>query len=232
MDYSKVKYESIDMNAYKKYNHVGFLKDDFRITDDEGISLFEEGILKILYTKDSFIEVMNLAKKHLEGDAPINEFIQKNPCAYTVSYVLYYVADQLGLYSVKSLFGGLCCLDNVRTNLVEKKLHRLGFCYFMKENYVAPRGSIGSTWPRNDEHKCGHIFFVTKDGESRTEFPNPNNLWDYNNGDIEVVNTTKWKIRDLGAENLNYFDYVYRPEKEIYTEGFWLPPGIYPLPRK
>lgn len=232
MDYTKIKYDSIDLNAYKNYDHVSNLKNDLRITDDEGVLLFEQGILKIVCDEASFLEVMDLAKKHLGDCASTDEFISNNPCAYTVSYILYYVADKLGLYSVRSLFGGLCNLENVKTNFVEKKLRRLGFNYFMKENYLAPRGSIGTTWPRNNEHKCGHIFFVTKDGQNRIEFPNSRNLWDHNRGKIEVVNETKWKIRDLGAENLNYFDYIYRPEKCIYTEGFWLPPGVYPLERK
>ncbi|MCZ8162153.1 MAG: hypothetical protein O9275_15750, partial [Microcystis sp. LE19-196.1B] len=69
---------------------------------------------------------------------------------------------------------------------------------------------------------------ITKDGAKRTQFPNPGQ----ENEPAETgINGPKWQIKDLHAENLHFFDHVYMQEKEGYTEGFWLPPGIYPLKR-
>ena len=102
----------------------------------------------------------------------------------------------------------------------------------MKEDYLAPRGAIGARSPR---YKCqgtkngsGHIYFITKDGAERTQFPNPTNE---NDPPEEGISGPKWQIKDLHAENLNFFDHVYMQWQEGYTDGFWLPPGIYPLKR-
>jgi hypothetical protein len=143
-----------------------------------------------------------------------------------------YLAEKLGLATVKALFQDPCLIDNVQVTGVEKKLRRLGFLYFLKEDYLAPRGAIGARWPRNNQDQSDHIYFITKDGEKRTEFPNPENLWDDQQGKHETgINGPKWQIKDLHAENLDFFDHVFMQWENGYTEGFWLPPGIYPLNR-
>jgi hypothetical protein len=176
-----------------------------------------------------------------EGRNKLNELVEQNkdqygiryaPCAYSISCVMKYLAEKLGLATVKALFQDPCLIDNVQVTGVEKKLRRLGFLYFLKKDYLAPRGAIGATAPRwkyqGTENGSGHIYFITKDGAKRTQFPNPGQ----ENEPAETgINGTKWQIKDLHAENLDFFDHVYMQWENGYTEGFWLPPGIYPLKR-
>jgi len=143
-----------------------------------------------------------------------------------------YLAEKLGLATVKALFQDPCLIDNVQVTGVETKLRRLGFLYFLKKDYLAPRGAIGARAPRwksqVTENESGHIYFITKDGAKRTQFPNPGQ----ENEPAETgINGPKWQIKDLHAENLDFFDHVFMQDQEGYTEGFWLPPGIYPLNR-
>ncbi|CCH96890.1 hypothetical protein [Microcystis aeruginosa] len=237
-DYTKTIYGGLVLDAYKKLKHTKSLPTDHRLTDAEGCRLFEQEILPILQSKETFMEATE------EGRNKLNELVEQNkdqygihhaPCAYSVSCVMKYLAEKLGLATVKALFQDPCLIDNVQVTGVEKKLRRLGFLYFLKEDYLAPRGAIGARWPRKNKDKSnesGHIYFITKDGEKRTEFPNPENLWDDQQGKHETgINGPKWQIKDLHAENLDFFDHVYIQWENGYTEGFWLPPGIYPLNR-
>jgi hypothetical protein len=176
-----------------------------------------------------------------EGRNKLNELVEQNkdqyhiddaPCAYSVSCVMKYLAEKLGLATVKALFQDPCLIDNVQVTGVEKKLRRLGFLYFLKKDYLAPRGAIGARAPRwkyqGTENGSGHIYFITKDGAKRTQFPNPGQ----ENEPAETgINGPKWQIKDLHAENLDFFDHVFMQWENGYTEGFWLPPGIYPLKR-
>lgn len=171
-----------------------------------------------------------------EGHKKLNELVEQNkdqygihhaPCAYSVSCVMKYLAEKLGLATVKALFQDPCLIDNVQVTGVEKKLPRLGFLYFLKEDYLAPRGAIGARAPRNNQDQSYHIYYITKDGAKRTQFPNPENDWDDQQGKHETgINRPKWQIKDLHAENLDFFDHVYMQWDNGYTEGFWLPPGI------
>jgi hypothetical protein len=143
-----------------------------------------------------------------------------------------YIAKELGFDKVKNLFNNTFEDDCVQVTGVEKKLRRLGFLYFLKKDYLAPRGAIGARAPRwkyqGTENGSGHIYFITKDGAKRTQFPNPGQ----ENEPAETgINGPKWQIKDLHAENLDFFDHVYIQWENGYTEGFWLPPGIYPLKR-
>ena len=238
MDYSKVVYEGLHLDSYRDYQHVCNLDLDNPMTPSEGQVLFEEGILDALRSKESFLDATREAKKRLNDlkianpESSIALFITKYPCAYSVSCVLLYLAEKIGLCSVESLFKDTLSTQGIRTSNVEKKLRQLGFLYFLKRDYFAPRGAIGTMRRREGGGHAGHMFFVTKDGQKRTEFPNPNNSWDDQQGNCEVFNNgSKWQIKDLGAENLHFFDHVYMQSEPTYTEGFWLPPGIYPLRR-
>ncbi|MDJ0524994.1 MAG: hypothetical protein PX481_09775 [Microcystis sp. M53603_WE2] len=234
-DYTKTIYEGLVLDAYKNLQHTQSLPTDHRLTDAEGCRLFEQGILPILQSKTTFMEATE------EGHKKLNELVEQNkdqygihhaPCAYSVSCVMKYLAEKLGLATVKALFQDPCLIDNVQVTGVEKKLRRLGFLYFLKEDYLAPRGAIGARWPRNNQDQSGHIYYITKDGAKRTQFPNPENDWDDQQGKHEKgINGPKWQIKDLHAENLDFFDHVYIQWENGYTEGFWLPPGIYPLNR-
>jgi hypothetical protein len=176
-----------------------------------------------------------------EGHEKLDKLVKQNkdqygihlaPCAYSVSCVMKYLAEKLGLATVKALFQDPCLIDNVQVTGVETKLRRLGFLYFLKKDYLAPRGAIGARWPRNNQDQSDHIYYITKDGAKRTQFPNPENYWDDQQGKHETgINGPKWQIKDLHAENLDFFDHVYIQWENGYTEGFWLPPGIYPLNR-
>lgn len=235
MDYTKTIYNGLVLDAYKNLEHTQSLATDHKLTDAEGCQLFEEGILPILQSKTTFMQATG------EGEEKLNELVEHKqdqygihhaPCAYSVSCAMKYLAEKLGLATVKALFQDPCLIDNVQVTGVEKKLRRLGFLYFLKEYYLAPRGAIGARWPRNHQDQSGHIYFITKDGAKRTQFPNPENRWDDEQGKHETgINGTKWQIKDLHAENLHFFDHVYMQWENGYTEGFWLPPGIYPLRR-
>lgn len=237
-DYTKTIYGGLVLDAYKKLEHTQSLPTDHKLSDAEGCRLFEQGILPILQSKTTFMKATE------EGRNKLNELVEQNkdqyhiddaPCAYSVSCVMKYLAEKLGLATVKALFQDPCLIDNVQVTGVEKKLRRLGFLYFLKEDYLAPRGAIGARWPRKNKDKSnesGHIYFITKDGEKRTQFPNPENYWDDQQGRHETgINGPKWQIKDLHAENLDFFDHVFMQWENGYTEGFWLPPGIYPLNR-
>lgn len=235
MDYTKTIHNGLVLDAYKKLQHTQSLPTDHKLTDAEGCRLFEQGILPILQSKETFMEATE------EGRNKLNELVEQNkdqyhiddaPCAYSVSCVMKYLAEKLGLATVKALFQDPCLMDNVRVTGVEKKLRRLGFLYFLKEDYLAPRGAIGARWPRNNQDQSDHIYYITKDGAKRTQFPNPENYWDDQQGKHETgINGPKWQIKDLHAENLDFFDHVFMQWENGYTEGFWLPPGIYPLKR-
>ncbi|TRU22345.1 MAG: hypothetical protein EWV92_15525 [Microcystis aeruginosa Ma_MB_S_20031200_S102] len=233
-DYTKTIYEGLVLDAYKKLEHTQSLPTDHKLSDAEGCQLFEQGILPILQSKATFMEATE------EGHKKLNELVEPDPetsiaghpCAYSVSCVMKYIAKKLGFDKVKNLFNNTFEDDCVQVTGVEKKLRRLGFLYFLKKDYLAPRGAIGARAPRwkyqGTENGSGHIYFITKDGAKRTQFPNPGQ----ENEPAETgINGTKWQIKDLHAENLDFFDHVYMQWENGYTEGFWLPPGIYPLKR-
>jgi len=233
-DYTKTIYGGLVLDAYKKLQHTQSLPTDHKLTDAEGCRLFEQEILPILQSKTTFMEATE------EGRNKLNELVEqdpetsiaKYPCAYSVSCVMKYLAEKLGLATVKALFKDPFSTENIRVTGVETKLRRLGFLYFLKKDYLAPRGAIGARAPRwksqVTENGSGHIYFITKDGAKRTQFPNPGQ----ENEPAETgINGPKWQIKDLHAENLDFFDHVFMQWENGYTEGFWLPPGIYPLNR-
>jgi hypothetical protein len=235
MDYTKTIYQGLVLNDYTRLEHTKSLKTDHKLTDAEGCRLFEEGILPILQFKKTF---MGATK---EGEEKLEELVEQKKdkykiseasCAYSVSCVMKYLAEKLGLATVKALFQDPCLIDNVQVTGVEKKLRRLGFLYFLKKDYLAPRGAIGARAPRweyqGTNNGSGHIYFITKDGAKRTQFPNPGQE---NEPAEQGINGPKWQIKDLHAENLHFFDHVFMQSGNGYTEGFWLPPGIYPLKR-
>ncbi|GBD53021.1 hypothetical protein D3800_04235 [Microcystis aeruginosa NIES-298] len=233
-DYTKTIYGGLVLDAYKNLQHTQSLPTDHKLTDAEGCRLFEQGILPILQSKTTFMEATeegrNKLKELVKQDPETS--IAKYPCAYSASCVMKYLAEKLGLATVKALFKDPFSTQNIRVTGVETKLRRLGFLYFLKKDYLAPRGAIGARAPRNNQDQSYHIYFITKDGEKRTEFPNPENDWDDQQGKHETgINGPKWQIKDLHAENLDFFDHVYIQWENGYTEGFWLPPGIYPLKR-
>lgn len=237
-DYTKTIYQGLVLDDYTKLKHTQSLATDHQLTDAEGRKLFEEGILPILQSKETFMKATKEGEgklKQLVAQGQDKYNISAAPCAYSVSCVMKSLAEKLGLATVKALFQDPCLIDNVQVTGVEKKLRRLGFLYFLKKDYLAPRGAIGARWPRKNKDKSnesGHIYFITKDGEKRTQFPNPENRWDDQQGKHETgINGPKWQIKDLHAENLHFFDHVYMQSGNGYTEGFWLPPGIYPLKR-
>ena len=234
-DYTKTIYGGLVLDAYKKLQHTQSLPTDHKLTDAEGCRLFEQGILPILQSKTTFMKATEEGHKKLEKLVEQNKDqygIHHAPCAYSVSCVMKYLAEKLGLATVKALFQDPCLIDNVQVTGVETKLRRLGFLYFLKEDYLAPRGAIGARAPRWEyqatKNGSGHIYFITKDGAKRTQFPNPGQ----ENEPAETgINGLKWQIKDLHAENLDFFDHVFMQSGNGYTEGFWLPPGIYPLKR-
>ena len=231
MDYTKTIHNGLVLDAYKKLQHTQSLPTDHKLTDAEGCQLFEQGILPILQSADTFMTAAAEGKHELNLH-PGRTDIKEASCAYSVSCVMKYIAKELKFDKVKNLFNNTFEDDCVQVTGVEKKLRRLGFLYFLKKDYLAPRGAIGARAPRwkyqGTENGSGHIYFITKDGAKRTQFPNPGQ----ENEPAETgINGPKWQIKDLHAENLDFFDHVYIQWENGYTEGFWLPPGIYPLKR-
>jgi hypothetical protein len=231
MDYTKTIHNGLVLDAYKKLQHTQSLPTDHKLTDAEGCQLFEQGILPILQSADTFMTAAAEGKHELNLH-PGRTDIKEASCAYSVSCVMKYIAKELKFDKVKNLFNNTFEDDCVQVTGVEKKLRRLGFLYFLKKDYLAPRGAIGARWPRNNQDQSDHIYYITKDGAKRTQFPNPENYWDDQQGKHETgINGPKWQIKDLHAENLDFFDHVFMQWENGYTEGFWLPPGIYPLNR-
>jgi len=249
-DYTKNIYSGLVLDAYTKLEHCSDLNTpvDLPLSDNDGQKLFEQGILPILQSRETFV------KATAEGQQKLNELvklendevakhkkekkdcyycgIQEAPCAYSVSCVMKFIAEKFGFAQVTKLFHNPFEVENIRVTGVEKILHRLGFIYFLKKDYLAPRGAIGARAPRwnygGTKDGSGHIYFITKDGSKRTQFPNSGNE---NDEPEEGTDEPKWKIKDLHAENLHFFDNVYMQGENGYTDGFWLPPGIYPLKR-
>jgi hypothetical protein len=230
-DYTKTIYGDLVLDAYKNLEHTQSLPTDHKLTDAEGCQLFEQGILPILQSADTFMTATTQGQHELDLH-PGRTDIKEASCAYSVSCVMKYIAKKLGFDKVKNLFNNTFEDDCVRVTGVEKKLRRLGFLYFLKKDYLAPRGAIGARAPRWKYHGTkdgsGHIYFITKDGAKRTQFPNPGQE---NDPAEQGINGPKWQIKDLHAENLHFFDHVFMQSGNGYTEGFWLPPGIYPLNR-
>lgn len=232
-EYTTTIYLGLNLKGYEKIQHAVATPADRKLSEADGRKLFEAGILPILQSENTFMNAT------AEGQQILNKLVAQNkdkygikqaPCTYSVSCVMKYIAEQLGFEAVKELFQDPCLLDNVQVTGVETKLRRLGFLYFFKQEYLAPRGAIGVRAERDSEGKSGHIYFITKDGAKRTQFPNPHpgNLRDKPEKGIDGP---KWKIKDLHAENLHFFDHVYIQWEYGYTEGFWLPPGVYPFKR-
>jgi hypothetical protein len=238
MDYVKEVYHNLSLDGNSKYQHINIIP-DLSLSKICGQSFFEDGILSVLQDAKSFLSLGKIARQKIHEFDQINPsssippFLYRYPCAYGISYIFLHLGIQQSISQIISLFSNPFDVTNTRVTFLEIKLRRLGFNYFLKTDYVAPRGSIGSSWPRDNQNKSGHIYFITKDGELRTIFPNPNNWWDTQNGNHEVNLTgPRWRIKDLAAENLDYFDHVYMPSRNVCTDGFWLPPGIYPLRRE
>ena len=234
-DYTTNIYPNLVLDAYKTLEHALNTRVDMPLSKNDGQKLFEQGILPILQSRETFMEAT------AEGQQTLNELvahgqdkysINKAPCAYSVSCVMKFIADKFNLDQMKKLFYDPCQLDNVQVTGVEKMLHRLGFIYYLKKDYFAPCGATGARSPRyldqGTKNASGHIYFITKDGSKRTQFPNPGNE---NDEPEEGIDGAKWQIKDLHAENLDFFDHVYMQWEDGYTDGFWLPPGIYPLKR-
>jgi hypothetical protein len=236
-DYTKTIYDGLVLDAYKNLEHALKTPVDRGLSEEDGRKLFEAGILQVLRSVDTFMEATAEGRQELDLH-PGRTDIKKASCAYSVSCVMKYIAKKLELKEVQQLFEKTFETDCVQVTGVEKKLRRLGFIYYLKKDYLAPRGAIGALAGRHPYqgtlHGSDHTYFITKDGSKRTEFPNPDqgNLQDLQEGNPEKgIDGAKWKIKDLHAENLHFFDHVFHQWTNGYTEGFWLPPGVYPLKR-
>jgi len=234
-DYTKTIYNGLILDAYTNLEHA-LKTPDLPLSEEEGRKLFEAGILQVLRSVDTFMEATVEGRKDLKNHGyDIDTYLS---CAYSISCVMKFIAEKLGFDKVKEIFNNTFEVDCVQVTGVEKKLRCLGFIYYLKEHYLAPRGAIGALAGRhnyqNTPHGSDHIYFITKDGSKRTKFPNPDpgNLQDIKDGNPEkIIKEPKWQIKDLHAENLHFFDHVYLQSTNGYTDGFWLPPGIYPLKR-
>lgn len=229
MDYTEDVYEGLDLSTHELFAHTRKSPVELNLSDREGRLLFKV-LLDFLDSEEKFLSLMSHAQKALKEfqdekpESSMGPFITRYPCGYTISFAFHFIATLLGMQSPQAVFRDLFSFRSVRTHFVERKLRRLGFFYFLKKHYIAPRGAVGVLGPRSSNDRSGHIYFITKDGAQRADLGT-------DSGAEFGVDGPKWKIKDLCAENLYYFDYTHAPDGEHHTEGFWLPPGIYPYRR-
>ena len=86
-DYTKTIYGGLVLDDYKKLKHTKSLPTDHRLTDAEGYRLFEQGILPILQSADTFM-TSTAEGKHELNLHPGRTDIKKASCAYSVSCVM------------------------------------------------------------------------------------------------------------------------------------------------
>jgi hypothetical protein len=185
---------------------------DLAISDEEGRQLYFEGLLPMLESKEAFSEATKEARV-LAEDYP---YIRNAPCAWTVTSGMRWAATKATVLEVRHALPLMKGKQPTHTCTGEDEhtLKRLGFHYFSKNTYIAPKGSVGLLNDRSpatcnipSNLKSGHIYFIMKDGGPRG-------------------------YKDNISDNLGRFNIIYKgPGADAGTHGFWLPPGVYPTKR-
>jgi hypothetical protein len=168
------------------------------LTEAEGRDLYFLGLIPQASSRAAF----KAAAMH-HGAFP--SWARSAPCAYSSSEVLESAGEKAGLDSVVDHFEHHD--DQAVTHAVEIQLRNLGWTYYRKTDYLAPRGAIGM-WSRYTfsgwKQHSGHVYTILVD----------------NGPDGRA---------DRIADNEGNYDHVYTPSGKCV--GFWLPPGVYPRRR-
>lgn len=186
------------------------------LTEAQGRDLYFRGIIPRLKTGATF----SVAARHsatragalgLLADSRAHDYWPSAPCAVSASHFLEYVLGERGLVEPAERFSDHNGRHSV-THWNEIEVKNLGWNYFAKSKYVAPRGAMGM-WsryyhkPTKYAEHSGHTYWILRDDGS-----------------------TNGK-NDLTAYNGSIYGVAYRPSGGGSCEGFWLPPGVYPRPR-
>lgn len=209
---SLVKPNDIDLSAYQTLQHTQKQATDLAISEYEGQKLFFEGMLPVLASQQSFSE-STIEGQKIARNYP---YLQNAPCAYSVTSAMRTAATLAGVPQVRDALPLMGKSGPIHTCTVEDEytFRRLGFNYFDKNKYIAPLGAIGLLNDRSagdchikSKHIAGHIYFVMEDRGPRG-------------------------YKDLISDNFTRYNIIYKaPGAETGTEGFWLPPGVYPRTR-
>jgi hypothetical protein len=174
-----------------------------QMTEDEGRQLYFEGFLPLVETANT------PSPSTSEFEHAIREgLVVEPPCATTTSQVLEHAAAKGGFDWVAFVFANPKNYYPTHNNEVQLQL--LGWYYYLKSEFIAPPASVGA-WDRytfdSIPGHAGHIFTMFKDGGP--------------DGPDMVGDNTRRSTDQHG--------HPYRmPGK---TQGFWLPPGVYPIKR-
>lgn len=195
----------VDTNGAEK---MWFLKTGARtlkphpMTEEQGQRLYFDGMLPIASSKEAFKAVSPTYK-----DTP--DWAKGAPCSYSAAMRMEAAYRKAGQPQLADHFKNT---DNFGpTHNLEIEMRNMGFNYYPKKDYVAPKGAIGC-W-------------------SRYTFPPQNPTWEQHTGHVYTILEDKGPDgkKDMIADNNGAYNHVYgNPGK---CEGFWLPPGVYPQRR-
>lgn len=198
---------------YLKIDHVNKIKVDMPISESEGIG-FYNGILEILSSQESFSNSTKEGQRLSDG----YPYLKNAPCAFSTAAALRFVAQATNTPKIRDVIR-MVGEKNERihtcTNEIEVSLRRLGFVYFDKNKWIAPKGAVGLLNDRSSNSSChgasktksGHIYFI-------------------------MVDRGPKGAKDVISDNFVRFNITYKaPGAENGTDGFWLPPGIVPVRR-
>lgn len=187
----------LDTSASLALPHTRSLQPKNALSESDGRRLFFLGMHAQASTKASFYSA--------QRDGLIDPIA---PCAQATSSVLEEAAKKASLTKVARIFSDHKG-DFSPTHNVEIAMRDLGFQYYLKKKYKAPRGAIGLLAGRGPFHGTPnhsyHIYSIYEDNGV---------------GKLDMIN-------DDGG-----FAHIYEgPGAGAGTEGFWLPPGVYPIKR-
>jgi hypothetical protein len=174
-----------------------------KMTEAEGRAFYFDGLLKLVETANKPSPSSSEFEKAINAGRVVEP-----PCATTNSQVMKAAALKAGQSWIATLFKNPH--DYYPTHNNEYQLYLLGWNYYLKSEYVAPPASIGM-WDRYTftgiPGHSGHVYVIFKDGGL--------------NGPDLVGDNTRRKDDPHG--------HPYRMPGS--TQGFWLPPGVYPIKR-
>ena len=182
--------------------------DDFphaprEMTAEEGRTLFFDGILPLVNSAN------NPSPSSSEFEKAVRDGAIVGPaCATTNSQVMELSAKKAGLDWIEPLFADPWGYLPTHNN--EYQFMLLGWHYYLIDEYVAPRGSVGA-WTRYTFYgvpdHTGHIYVTFEDRGP---------------GDSPLVG-------DNTRRSDEQHGHLHRPAGR--PVGFWLPPGVYPKKR-
>jgi hypothetical protein len=174
-----------------------------KMTEDEGRAFYFDGLLRLVETANTPSPDSSEFEKAIDAGR-----IVEPPCATTNSQVMKAAAIKAKQQWVATLFENPHNYYPTHNN--EYQLYLMGWNYYLKAEYIAPPASIGM-WDRyvftGLPGHSGHVYVIFKDGGLK--------------GPDLIGDNTRQKDELHG--------HPYRMPGS--TQGFWLPPGVYPNKR-